>query len=510
VRKTIFAVVLAVFAVQCLIFAADTPETRRDSYTGPAPKYIFYFIGDGFGAPQAEAAETYLAAKAGRIGVDLLAMDTMPVYGMATTFADKALITDSGAAGTALSTGDKTLRGRIGTAPDNARVETIAERAHKLGMKVGIVTSVPVDHATPAVFYAHQPNRDMYYEISLDLSASGFEYFAGSGFSFPDGDPKVAAGDKSFNIGQGGAVGTQKERNSMDLARERGYVIAEGHEAVAGLKKGGKSVATAGTCRGAGLKYAIDRTQDDLTLSDFTAKGIELLDGQNGFFMMVEGGQIDWACHANDAATTICEVLDFDTAIKLALAFYEKHPGETLIVVTSDHETGGMALGNNAMQYESNLALLANQKISYAAFPQIVKQCAAIHPEGGDAALDLAREYFGLGDAGEGLELNSDEKAALETAFVDGQKNQTCMNADERKRIKALYDRYDPFAMACCRILDEKAGIGWTSHAHTASPVPVRAIGCGSALFGGYIDNTDIAKNVFRLLEIRQAVQNAK
>jgi alkaline phosphatase len=506
-RKTLLAAILVLSLLANLVFAAGTPQSRRDAYSGPCPKYIFYFIGDGFGAAQAEAAEAFVAAENGRIGVETLAMNTLPVCGMTTTYAGNALITDSAAAGTALSTGFKTDRGRIGTASDNSRLETVAEHAHFLGMKVGIVTSVPVDHATPAVFYAHEKDRNLFYEISLDLSASGFEYFAGSGFTSPEGNPDIAKGDKSFNTGQGGVADVHTNQNSMEVARERGYVIAEGREDILKLTRGGKVVATAGLRGGSALKYAIDQKNGDLTLADLTSKGIELLEGDDGFFMMVEGGKIDWACHANDAATTVREVLDFDAAIRLALAFYEKHPDETLIVVTSDHETGGMALGNNKMQYESNVDLLKNQKASYEAFTSITKEFYAEHHSDGDfdAALDLAKEYFGLGDKAQGLELTPEDSLALETAFRDGIKKRASPGPVEKARLYSIYGNYEPFVVACCRILDTKAGIGWTSFAHTASPVPVRAIGCGSELFGGYEDNTDPAKNVFRLLEIRKA-----
>ncbi|RLD35223.1 MAG: alkaline phosphatase, partial [Bacteroidetes bacterium] len=115
---------------------------------------------------------------------------------------------------------------------------------------------------------------------------------------------------------------------------------------------------------GAAMYYAIDQPEEYITLADITGKAIQYLENENGFFMMVEGGKIDWLCHANDAGSMVYEVLDFSAAVDEAVKFYNKHPDETLIVVTADHETGGFGLGNNRMKYDSDYALLANQKIS--------------------------------------------------------------------------------------------------------------------------------------------------
>jgi hypothetical protein len=155
-------------------------------------KYVFFFIGDGMASVQIHAAEAYLEAEnhdlPGAPKAELLTMSQFPVQGMATTFADNRFITGSAAAGTALACGVKTSIGNISMAPDETTPYTsVAELARDAGMKVGIVSSVSIDHATPAVFYAHQPSRSMYYEISQDLANSDFDYFGGGGFVNPEG-----------------------------------------------------------------------------------------------------------------------------------------------------------------------------------------------------------------------------------------------------------------------------------------------------------------------------------
>ena len=149
-------------------------------------KYVFYFIGDGMGVNQVNGTEMYLAEQEGRIGVKPLLFTSFPVASMATTFSATNSVTDSSAAGTALATGAKTYNGAIGMDDNKSVLQSVAERAKKSGKKVGVTTSVSVDHATPAAFYAHQPDRGMYYEIALDLPKAGFDFYAGGGFLKPD------------------------------------------------------------------------------------------------------------------------------------------------------------------------------------------------------------------------------------------------------------------------------------------------------------------------------------
>ncbi|NOU59154.1 alkaline phosphatase [Marinifilum caeruleilacunae] len=482
--------------------------SERDNYKGSAPKYIFYFIGDGMGLSQANTAEAYLAAINNTNGIQKLKLNTLPKQGFYTTYATDRFITGSAAAGTALSTGIKTSISTVGMdAKRQTPLKTIAELAKEKDYKVGIVSSVSIDHATPASFYAHQPSRSMYYNISLDLSKSGFNYFAGGGFKHPEGDGKIDQKNTMANFGMGGDVVLEKkESNSIKIAESRGYRFTNTVKEFKALKKGDDKIISIAPKMAGGnsLPYFIDQKgKSDISLADFTKKGIELLDNPKGFFMMVEGGKIDWACHANDAATVIQEVLQFDNAVAVALDFYKKHPEETLILVAGDHETGGMAMGFAGNHYESAFALLQHQNISYENFSEIIAKYKK-KKEGKyklDDGLALVKKHFGLGDAEKGLELSEFEMQQLQNAFEKSMNYNKAMKKSDQFYL--LYGSYDPFTITACHILSQKAGIGWTSFSHTAAPIPIRSIGVGADLFTGFFDNTDVPKNLIKLIEKR-------
>lgn len=495
----IFLLVIAAYAT-----SAQQNDTKQSKTK--APKYIFYFIGDGLGLSQSNATETYLNAISDNGSPVKLHMNTLPYIGFYTTYAADRFITGSAAAGTALSTGYKTSINTI--AMDTYKqipLKTVAELAKEQSFKVGIITSVSLDHATPATFYAHQPNRNMYYNISLDLSNSQFDYFAGGGFKHPEGDGNMDKDNIMSNFGMGSEKNIEnKEVNSYKIAISRGYKIINSLQAFKQLKNGDEKVIVIAPnlAGGSALPYSIDQENGyDISLADFTRKGIELLENNKGFFMMVEGGKIDWACHANDAATVIKEVIQFDNAIAVALEFYQKHPEETLIIVTGDHETGGLALGFAGSKYNSEFKLLQHQNLSYESFSKKIKQYLAQNDSTSSfsGAMTLVTEHFGLGDSNKGLALSEFELQKLKRAYEHTVKSKSNKNKDDQYYL--LYGNYDPFTVAACHILSNKAGIGWTSYSHTAVPVPIRSIGLGAHLFTGYFDNTDIAKRLIRMIE---------
>jgi Alkaline phosphatase len=501
---TIYLILAFTFCISS-VFAQPS---ERDNYQGASPKYIFYFIGDGMGLSQTNTAEAYLGAINNTNGIQKLKLNTLPKQGFYTTYAVDRFITGSAAAGTALSTGEKTSINTIGMdAKRQKPLQTIAEMARDNGYKVGIVSSVSIDHATPASFYAHQPSRSMYYNISLDLSKSGFNYFAGGGINHPEGDGKVDEKNIMSNFGMGGSVELEKkETNSIKIAEARGYRFTNTVKEFKALKKGDDKIISIAPklVGGKSLPYFIDQNgKSDISLAEFTAKGIELLNNKNGFFMMVEGGKIDWACHANDAATVIQEVIQFDKAVAVALDFYKKHPNETLILVAGDHETGGMALGFSGSHYHSDFAILQHQNLSYESFSNLISDYKK-NNKGNykvEDGLALAKKHFGLGDTQKGLDLSEFEMQQLKTAFEKSMNYNKEMKKDDQFYL--LYGSYDPFTTTTCHILSQKAGIGWTSFSHTAAPIPIRSIGVGADLFTGFFDNTDVPKNLMKLIENR-------
>lgn len=438
-------------------------------------KYVFYFIGDGMGVNQVQGTELYRGELEGKIGITPIWFTQFPYATTATTFSATNGVTDSAAAGTALASGNKTKNGTIGMKQDQQTdVNSVAVWAKNKGCRVGVTTSVSVDHATPAAFYAHDPSRGSYYKIGTDLYKAGFDFYAGSDFLDPTNKE-----DKS---------GTSE--NLYSLAEKNGYTIARGYkDYLKKCKKADKMILfqteKASEAHRTAIPYAIDRTKNDLTLADITRSAINFLskDLSKGFFLMVEGGKIDWACHSNDAATVFHEVVDMDEAVKVAYEFYSQHPDETLIVVTADHETGGFVLGTGA--YKLNLQVLKNQKVSENGFTRILNELRKKYNNNvsWEKVQQALKENFGFWDK---VQLSKAQEERLQAKYTETFKGQ------EAKLEKSEYAQDEPLAAEAKRIIDEIALVGWTSGGHSAGYVPVFAIGAGAEQFQGRIDNTEI------------------
>ena len=455
--------VFSFLAVLLLTSAAPGAEGRESA------KYIFLFIGDGMGEAQVRAAELYsLGSGAGKIS-----FSSMPVRGkMSTSTADGA-VTDSAAAGTAIASGYRTKNGILNMDPSGTkRFLTVAMLARDRGMKVGIVTSSFLNDATPAAFYAWRPSRTDWYEIGEQLAESGFDYFAGGGVTRRRG--------KKGNL-----------RDVYGLAREKGYRVLGTREELAAAKPGAPIIAPGSA---GALPYDMDRPKGSLSLAEYTRHGIRLLDNPKGFFLMVEGGTIDWACHRNDAAALVHDMAAFDAAVKEALAFAQRRPKETLIVVLADHETGGMAIESTASATEV-AAVLSNQHRSSEVFDRKIEEFRRGKDRSFEKMLPVITETFGLHSLTEG-ELND-----LRAAFAQSMKPK-----DQRKRDRNYlrrYGPYEPLSVTATRILGRKAGISWSSFGHSGADVPVFAQGAGSASFAGEYDNTEVGRILMYLLPSR-------
>jgi len=475
----------------------DTKGTNEEEVVvESAPKYVFFFIGDGMSSPQINVTEAALNDpdfQLKSVGIGKLNLRQLPVTGMQTTHAEDRYITGSAAAATALATGKKTTIGTISMNGDHSgNIKTMAEMARDKGMKVGIISSVSIDHATPSCFYAHNESRNNYQEIGQDLINSGFDYFAGGNVRFNKYKDYSLADFKSDAQGKGYSYVSSKT-DFDELNEGSGKVIAT-------LKS-----LESFTGDGSAMPYAIDLDEqandDKISLADFTKKGIEVLDNENGFFMMVEGGKIDWACHANDVVSAAMDMMAFDDALGVALEFYNQHPDETLIVVTGDHECGGLTLGFAATGYETAFDLLKYQSRSFWSFTNDVIGWAQTGEKTFQEALSDVQKVFGLGDAGKGLALSDYEKGLLEDAF---NRSMTGESAHANEELAVIYGYYDPFTVTVTHILNNKAGIDWTSYSHTGTPVPVFALGIGQEAFGGYYDNTDIGNKIIDIALLNQ------
>lgn len=448
-----------------------------------APKYVFLFIGDGMAAPQRQLAEAYAL----KSGYGPLAMNALPHKALTGTKSAKKTTTDSAAAATAIACGVKTFNGMLGVLPGGTNLQSVAERARESGRKVGILTTVGIWHATPAGFYAHRPSRSRVYEIGLDLIASGFDYFAGGGFG-------GKADDKKSKAYRG---------DILEQARAAGYTVATKPEEWRAIKPGGKAL----YAERRGFTYMIDGSRTRPTLSAMLAKGIELIDNEKGFFIMCEGGEIDHAAHANDAATVVLDVLELDRAVKIALDFQRKHPDETLILVTGDHETGGLVLGGKDGKAPLRAELLGLQKMSARRYSEHVKN--RIRKAGGQMTLkdleaDLA-EHFGFifpeaaaPEKGLFVRLTPAEITALEKALA---KDVELVRARRKETTNYMARRRYLFALEARKILNTRAGATWKTGSHTALPTLTTASGVGAEIVDTMTENADIGHRLKELLK---------
>ena len=484
---------------------SEKAQSNGAAANGKAPKYIFYFVGDGMSQPQITMAEKAISEPGFReqfnkqtCGIynhdgSALNLRQFPSVGLATTNAENRFITCSAAAATALATGNKTTINTISMNGDRtANLESIAEKAKKAGMKVGIVTSVSIDHATPACFYAHVEDRNMYESIGHWLLKSNFDYFGG-GFT---------RWDKYKDM---------TKDQFIDSLKIKGYTVTTTRKDFDALNaQSGKVLATINKVTnektdGSALPYNIDldiqQSDDDrIVLRDFVKKGIELLYNEDkGFFLFTEGGKIDWADHANDAVSNIYETLALDAAIGVAMDFYKQHPDETLIVFTGDHECGGLTLGFAGTNYESAFQLMQNQVVSFETFGQEMREYIKTNPKF-DALLAKLQENFGIGGDG-ALKLSEYETKRLKDAYLFAKGDKSVKLTDEEKHL--FYGGYEPITVTTTHIIDNKAGVEWASYSHTALPVPVYSIGNGSAQLEGYFDNTDIPNTMMRLAKLK-------
>lgn len=438
-------------------------------------KYVFFFIGDGMGSNQVLASEMYLAELEGTIGRKPLLMTQFPYTGQVATFSLSNGITDSSAAGTCLASGKKTNNGMIGETPDGVPTGSVALQLKQEGWAVGIMTTVAIDHATPAPHYAHAAKRDDYYAIGTQLATSDFDFFGGAGFHQPLNPADSTA------------------PNLYDLCEKNGYTLAGGYAAAKSLVGADKMILVPEenikdrNLRGESLPYAIDRKAGDLQLSDILTVAIAQLAKKERFFMMIEGGKIDYACHGRDGATTLHEVIDMDNALGLAYMFYRQHPDETLIVVTADHETGGMALGN--ARYTLNFQALQHQRCSEWVLSD--KLSALQQQEGKslrwEQVKQLLAENLGLYTQ---VPVSKQDDKALKAAFRNVKRHHST--------VKTLYKDVNYLGDKAIGILNRTAHVGWTSYSHTAAAVPVFAVGVGAERFTGWLDNTEIAPLLYQ------------
>lgn len=446
-------------------FALITFLTAVYLTSAATPKYIFYFIGDGMGMGHVLAAQTYNRIVLGPDSV--IPMMQFPYSGVLTTYSASSPVTDSAAAGTALATGHKTRNGMLGVTPDSTAVQSIAARLFDRGYGVGIVTSVYPDDATPGAFFAHQPTRRNTFEIGLDAAASGYQFIAGSNL-------------RSVKDKEGNSTGL------LEAFAEKGVDYVRGAEAAAASTSERIFMVNTDSVKISNIGYTIDSIQGVLTLPVMTQTCLNHLEKwtPEKFFMMVEGGNIDHAAHANDGGTVIKEILNFNEAIAIARDFYLSHPDETLIIVTADHDTGGMSIGNRYMGYDMKPGFFDFQRVSKDTFND---ECKAIMRSRRIFTWDDMRQKL-EDELGfwKGVPVTEKQTESLKEKF---EKTFELRNSEDQK---TLYNNFNEFSTEVFKVLNDLAGAGWVSNSHTGNYVPVYAVGVGAEAFAGLHDNTDV------------------
>jgi len=461
-KKLITLTIIVAALVSLPLAKATEPEY------GKRPKSVILFIGDGMGLAQTRAAALYARQALGRE----MSLSRIPINGVTTTQSANSDVTDSSAAASAIYSGRKVNNGAMNILPDGKKAFTIAQAAKKAGKSVGVVSTTRLTHATPGAVYAHSADRDDENYIAEQL---------------PEFAPEVALGGGTRHFIPQGRAGSKRtdDKDLIAVMKNKGYAYVT---TVSELVKVNpvSCEKLVGLFAPSNMDFDIDRENDPVlasqpTITDMTKAALAIL-GKNldGFFLMVEGGRIDHACHGHDIKAAIQETLAMDDAVNAALEFQMARP-EILIIVTADHETGGLGLGRGT-EYSIALARLKPVKQSLDYLRGLIMKDSAKREQVVEAA---------------GFELDKDEKALL-LEHPSDTKVESVPELQAIPRLSRYVSSWDHKALS--EIEDRRAQIGWTSYVHTAQPVITYAVGPGEQEFLGSYDNTDIAKKVSRLL----------
>lgn len=432
-----------------------------------APKNIIYMIGDGMGPAYLSAYRYYMDDPATKV-VEKTIYDELWL-GMATTYPDDdTVVTDSAAGATALSTRIKSYNGAISVDHAHKHLTTMLEIAKHAGKATGVVATAQINHATPAAFIAHNKSRKNYDEIAND-------YF----------DNKV---DGKFvaDLMFGGGINyfERKDRHLANEFKAAGYQYSNNWQDFNKINK----LPALALLAPVGFPSTLDNPVAQ-PLVQMTNKALQLLSAgpKNGFVVMIEGSQIDWCGHANDIACAMAEMHDFANAIKAAKAFVDANP-DTLLVITADHETGGLSLGAEGV-YAWNSAMLRQVRKTAASLATILVSADET-------------QWPKLWQDNTGLSLTKTEWAQLAASLKAAKPVFASKNwQQEADLLEAQAKLLEPVASRIKQLINHYSKTGWTSGAHTAIDVPVMTYGKGASDFAGHQDNTDIAKKLIGFIE---------
>ncbi len=410
-------------------------------------KNIILMIGDGMGPAHVGIAHLYATKHLGRSLVMTEVMDKGRTAYMVNDTADST-VTESAAAATQMATGVRITARSISMGPGGKVLKTILEIAKEKGKSAGLVTTSGITDATPAGFIAHVAHRSAEAEIADQMVKSGVQVLFGGRKAF-----FLPAGEKGLR---------NDGRNLIDEARQNGYAVVESGEEM----KAVRARKVLGLFSSGNMRFEIDRRESKQpSLAEMTAKALEVLDqNPRGFFLMAEAGRIDHASHHHDIAALISDMLAFDKAIKVAYDFQKAHP-DTLLIITADHETGGVAVvphSPTSKEYEGmNFEAISKIKASHEIWGKELARDPA--PE---KIKEVFKKYFDI-------DLRDQEVALI--------KNHTLKDLDSRHFRNSI-----GFAL---RLYHR---IGWATDTHTASPVFLWGVGPGSEKIRGWRHNTEL------------------
>jgi alkaline phosphatase len=425
------------------------------AWAGSRARRVILMIGDGMGPAQVGLVLDYVRfVRAGQAHMERLI--DYGYTGYTTTHPLGALVTDSAASGSALATGRVTKNGIVSWSEEEGDVETVAERAHAAGKAVGLVTTTRLTHATPAVFAAHCRSRDMEDEIARqELIGSRFEVLLGGG--------------------------SRHFETLLDTAAMLGYTVVRTAAELEQVDTR-RSERLLGVFSRSHMSYEIDRgATDEPSLAQMTAAALERLGRDpDGFFLMVEGGRIDHACHDNDPGTLLHGLLAFDEAVGVALSYAERHRG-TLLLVTADHETGGLAFTTTqqgegyggAYGDPEHLALLARQTASFASLHGRVgeRPSAEVIRE---VLLDLCGEDIGMEAAARASRLGPTPFFSATTENILGQ------------------------------AVGPSVHVSWASSDHSSTPLFIFGMGPGAERFRGIHHVSEVGRLLFQVTDFSE------
>ena len=420
-------------------------EAKKEPANHNEIKNIIFLIGDGMGVSYTTAYR-YLQDSPDSKFVDRTELDKFLVGQQMTYPEDPAQnITDSASAATAMSAGIKTYNNAIAVDNDGSEVKTVLESAKELGKSTGLVATSEITHATPASFGAHDENRK-------NMNAIADDYYD----ALVNGEHKV-----DVLLGGGTDLFVRNDRNLVEEFKKDGFSYVTNKEEL--FKDENEQVL--GLFSKRGMPKMIDRTDDIPSLETMTTSAIDRLNqDKDGFFLMIEGSQIDWAGHDNDIVSAMSEMEDFEKAFKAAIDFAKKDK-HTLVIATADHSTGGYSIGANGIYNWDGAPIKAAKRTPDFMAEEIVK--------GADIEETL-NNYIDLDLTSEEVQSVKDASASNNAFDID--------NAIEK-------------------IFDNRSSTGWTTGGHTGEDVPVYAFGPATERFAGQIDNTDTAKIIFDILE---------